>query len=68
MFRNIFLSNFCTQGQMAMEQAIDVCGAYDGYLAFTHKPPLKKIIIKKKCNGNEGSTSFEEEQLSRKNL
>ena len=30
-----------------MEQAIDVCEAYDGYLAFTHKPPLKKIIIKK---------------------
>ena len=28
-----------------MEQAIDVCEAYDGYLAFTHKPPLKKIII-----------------------
>lgn len=50
-----------------MEQAIDVCGAYDGYLAFTYKPPLKKIIIKK-CSGNKGSTSFEEEQLSRKNL
>ena len=49
---------------MAMEQAIDVCEAYDGYLVFTHKPPLKKI----KCNGNKGSTSFEEEQLSRKNL
>ena len=25
-----------------MEQAIDDCEAYDGYLAFTHKPPLKK--------------------------
>ena len=52
-----------------MEQAIDVWGAYDGYLDFTHKSPLNKIIIiiMKKCNGNKGSTSFEEEQLSRKN-
>ena len=51
-----------------MEQAIDVWGAYDGYLAFTHKSPLNKIIIIIiKCNGNKGSTSFEEEQLSRKN-
>ena len=26
-----------------MEQAIDDCEAFDGHLAFTHKPPLKKI-------------------------
>ena len=33
-----------------MEQAIDDCEAYDGYLAFTHKPQLKKIKQKKlKC-------------------
>ena len=49
-----------------MEQAID-CEAFDGHLAFTHQPPLKKIKPKK-YNGNKGSTSFEEEQLSRKNL
>ena len=52
---------------MAMEQAIGDCEAFDGHLAFTHKPSLKKIK-QKKCNGNKGSTSFEEEQLSRKNL
>ena len=49
-----------------MEQGIDNCEAYDGYLAFMQKPPLKKIK-QKNCNGNKRSTSFEEEQLSRKN-
>ena len=32
---------------MAMEQGIDNCEAYDGYLAFMQKPPLKKIKQKK---------------------
>ena len=35
-----------------MEQGIDNCEAYDGYLAFMQKPPLKKIK-QKKCNGNK---------------
>ena len=30
-----------------MEQAIGDCEAFDGHLAFTHKPPLKKIKQKK---------------------
>ena len=30
-----------------MEQGIDNCEAYDGYLAFIQKPPLKKIKRKK---------------------
>ena len=35
---------------MALEQGIDNCEAYDGYLAFMQKPPQNKT---KKCNGNK---------------